>query len=81
VRGGMLGTKVDYTASANYRLVRFDSPCAANVPVKCLMLASFLFEPSFKISSALNPCSLSRRQQRHSSHDHTQTSQGVSLCR
>lgn len=34
----------------------------ADIPVKCLMLASFRLVPSFKISSALKPCNLKNHQ-------------------
>lgn len=52
----MLGTKVDYPAQLDSYTDR--SVAKQNLPVKCLILASFLLVPSRKISSALIPCSL-----------------------
>jgi hypothetical protein len=50
----MLGTKVDYRVR-----IMLNLETQRGIPVKCLIEASFLLPPpSFKISSALMPCSL-----------------------
>jgi hypothetical protein len=54
VSSGMLGTKVDYRVR-----IMLNLGTQRGIPVKCLIEASFLLPPpSFKISSALMPCSL-----------------------
>jgi hypothetical protein len=73
--GPKLTTRRQRLAFSDIEPVPLKLRCAADVPVKCLILASFLFEPSFKISSALNPCSLSKHQRGPSSQSHTQASQ------
>ena len=58
----MLWTKVDCDSQNDCGVEQYEAlhecPEHLDLPVKCRMLASFLFPLSFKISSALRLCSL-----------------------